>query len=219
MTSARPFFARAGILVAPLLAGAALLFCSGSAGAELRLTRYHGDGMVLQRGEPAAIRGFASPGATITVTFAGQRKNAETGKNGEWSVTLDALSPGIRGQKLIASDGRNSVSLSDVVVGDVFLFARQTTIDITLGRDQAGRSEASTHVSNPRFRAVKINTIPSHGELSDLPEKAVSSWRVVDGDRALLAGYVVFQMAEVAVPRELFARILERIGRLRLESG
>jgi hypothetical protein len=33
------------------------------------------------------------------------------------------------------------------------------------------------------------------------------------------AGYVVFQMAEVAVPRELFAKILARIGRLRFESG
>jgi len=33
------------------------------------------------------------------------------------------------------------------------------------------------------------------------------------------AGYVVFQMAEVAVPRELFAKILVRIGRLRFESG
>jgi hypothetical protein len=33
------------------------------------------------------------------------------------------------------------------------------------------------------------------------------------------AGYVVFQMAEVAVPRELFGKILERIGRLRLEPG
>ena len=33
------------------------------------------------------------------------------------------------------------------------------------------------------------------------------------------AGYVVFQMAEVAVPRELFAKILKRIGRLRFESG
>jgi len=27
--------------------------------------------------------------------------------------------------------------------------------------------------------------------------------------------YLVFQMAEVAVPRELFGRILDRIGRLR----
>ena len=28
------------------------------------------------------------------------------------------------------------------------------------------------------------------------------------------SGYVIFQMAEVAVPRELFKAILERIGRL-----
>jgi hypothetical protein len=28
--------------------------------------------------------------------------------------------------------------------------------------------------------------------------------------------YVIFQLAEVAVPRRLFAAILERIGRLRL---
>ena len=32
-------------------------------------------------------------------------------------------------------------------------------------------------------------------------------------------GHTVFQMAEVAVPRELFGKILERIGRLRLEPG
>ena len=30
------------------------------------------------------------------------------------------------------------------------------------------------------------------------------------------AKYVLFQLAEVAVPRKLFAAILERIGRLRL---
>jgi len=33
------------------------------------------------------------------------------------------------------------------------------------------------------------------------------------------AGYIVFQMAEVAVPGELFAKILEWIRRLRLEFG
>jgi hypothetical protein len=34
--------------------------------------------------------------------------------------------------------------------------------------------------------------------------------------QARLAQYVVFQLAEVAVPRQLFAAILHRIGRLRL---
>ena len=33
------------------------------------------------------------------------------------------------------------------------------------------------------------------------------------------AKYVVFQLAEVAVPRKLFARILERIANLRPASG
>ena len=33
------------------------------------------------------------------------------------------------------------------------------------------------------------------------------------------AKYVVFQLAEVAVPRQLFAALLERIGRLRLASA
>jgi hypothetical protein len=33
------------------------------------------------------------------------------------------------------------------------------------------------------------------------------------------ARYIVFQLAEVAVPRQLFAAILERIGRLRLTEA
>ena len=33
------------------------------------------------------------------------------------------------------------------------------------------------------------------------------------------AKYIVFQLAEVAVPRQLFAAILERIGRLRLAGA
>jgi hypothetical protein len=33
------------------------------------------------------------------------------------------------------------------------------------------------------------------------------------------AKYVIFQLAEVAVPRQLFVAILERIGRLRLEEA
>jgi hypothetical protein len=33
------------------------------------------------------------------------------------------------------------------------------------------------------------------------------------------ARYITFQLTEVAVPRELFAAILERIGRLRLAEA
>lgn len=33
------------------------------------------------------------------------------------------------------------------------------------------------------------------------------------------AGYVIFQMAEVAVPREVFKAILDRIGRMRVPTA
>jgi hypothetical protein len=51
----------------------------------------------------------------------------------------------------------------------------------------------------------------AHWSLSTLREKLVKT-----GARIVRHGrYVVFQLAEVAVPRSLFAEILRRIGRLR----
>ena len=35
-----------------------------------------GDHMVLQRGQPVPVWGWAQPGETVTVTFAGQKKQA-----------------------------------------------------------------------------------------------------------------------------------------------
>jgi hypothetical protein len=55
--------------------------------------------------------------------------------------------------------------------------------------------------------------------------KLITSWTLTTLREKLIkigakvvthARYVIFQLAEVAVPRQLFARILERIGRLRL---
>ena len=48
--------------------------------------------------------------------------------------------------------------------------------------------------------------------LTSLREKVVKIGAKVIGH----GRYAIFQMAEVAVPRELFGRILERIARLRL---
>jgi hypothetical protein len=51
--------------------------------------------------------------------------------------------------------------------------------------------------------------------LTTLREKLVK----IGAKVATHAKYLVFQLAEVAVPRQLFAGILERIGRLRLAEA
>jgi sialate O-acetylesterase len=152
---------------------------------ELSINRYFTDNMVLQRDKPLVIRGSADQGATVTVTFAGQSKSAKADDRGVWEVTLAPLAATKTPQPLSVSSDGDNVTLNNVVVGDVILHARQTSVDISLGRDEAGRQAASAHKNDPMFRAIAIKAIPSATPLDDLAADATTGWRVVDKDTAL----------------------------------
>jgi len=107
---------------------------------DLAFSRHYSDNMVLQREKPVLIRGFATKGADVTVTFAGQTKKETADANGEWSITLEPMKASAKGQVLECRGAgvEGKVTLDNVVVGDVFLFARQTSIDVGLGRFVVG---------------------------------------------------------------------------------
>ena len=162
--------------------------------AELRFSRSFSDGAVLQQGKPVTIRGFADKGAELTVSFAGQTRKTKADKDGEWSVVLDPMKANPKGQKLRASarDTRPA-TLDDVLVGDVFLFARQTTIDVRLGRDEEGRKAAA---DLPSVRVMTIKTIPAVAPQQDLAEEAVSGWTALSKKAALEMNAAAFYMAQ-----------------------
>lgn len=153
--------------------------------AEFSLNRYFSNNMVLQRDKPLSIKGSADNGADVTVSFAGQTKSAKADASGNWVVTLDPVSASAKGAELKAISKGKTVSISNVVVGDVILHARQTSIDISLGRDEEGKKAASSFKQNPIFRAICIKAIPSEMPLSDLVKDATAGWNVVDKDSAL----------------------------------
>ena len=182
----------------------ALLLLQGTFlfGGELRFSRYYDDRMVLQRGKPVLVRGFAEKGAEVTVSFSGQAKKTQANGEGEWSVSLDALPASSKGAKLVAKSTRGEAALSEVLVGDVFLFARQTTIDVSLGRDDAGRKAAA---DIPSVRILSIGTVPAIEPLQDLAEGAVSGWAPLTKETALGMNAAAFYMtrgisAEAGVP-------------------
>jgi len=151
----------------------------------LEFNKIFTDNMVLQRDKPLVIRGSADKGSEVTVEFAGLKKSAKSDDQGSWSVSLVPLPANGKGQKLTASSKGKRVSLADVVIGDVFLHARQTNIDITLGRDEEGKKAASAFKPTPSFRAICIKAIPSEMPLNDLVKDATVGWTVVDKDAAL----------------------------------
>lgn len=105
----------------------------------LRLASYYSPGVVLQRGAPVTIDGWASPGAPVTAALLNAPANASvfastvaSASDGSWAVTFPAQSAGT-GWELFATTGADvercasfafyctgpAVSVGNVAFGDV----------------------------------------------------------------------------------------------------
>ncbi|MDR2513579.1 MAG: hypothetical protein LBD01_07305 [Puniceicoccales bacterium] len=110
-----------------LLLGILLQSVTGAAG--LKLADPFGDAMVLQRDAALPIWGTATPGAEVTVEFAGQRKATLADKTGQWKLTLDALPASAQGRTFSASSLEETITLADVLVGEVWLCSGQSNME------------------------------------------------------------------------------------------
>ena len=173
--------------------------------APLRLNRQFSDGMVLQQGKPTVLRGNASPGANVAVAFAGQQHATQADVDGYWSVALVPMPANTKGQSLTVTDGRQTVVLKDVLIGDVFLVALQTSVDISLGGTPDGIAAAKDHRANPLYRTISIQTLPAAHPQHDLAEEATAGWQVVRPASALQMSAIAYYLgtslaAEMDVP-------------------
>lgn len=95
--------------------------------AALRLPAVISNHMVLQQGV-AAIWGWAEPGRRISVSIAGRHATSTADHDGRWEVEMRALPPGGPHRLTISGDG--TVIVSDVLIGEVWLAAGQSNMQI-----------------------------------------------------------------------------------------
>lgn len=98
--------------------------------ANVSVTGLFSSNMVLQRNITAPIWGKASAGEEVTVSFNGQIKSTTTGSNGVWRVKLDPMIEG--GPYSLTIKGNNTITLSNVYVGEVWQVAGQSNMDTRL---------------------------------------------------------------------------------------
>ncbi len=104
------------------------------AGATLALAPVFGANMVLQRGKPVPVSGTATANKAITVAFNLQTKATTADAAGNWQVTLDAMVANASGGNFTATEaGANTVTLANVVVGDVWICSGQSNMAFGLG--------------------------------------------------------------------------------------
>ena len=98
---------------------------------EVRLPKLIGDGMVVQRDAPVRMWGWGSDGEKITVHFVGSTCTTTANKDGEWEVMLPKVKAG--GPYVMQIDASNSITINDIVVGDVWVCSGQSNMQLALG--------------------------------------------------------------------------------------
>ena len=122
-----------------------------TAAEKLTLASLFTDHAVLQRDMPVPVWGQAEPNAKITVKFAGQTKEAVADKYGAWAVKLDALKADEKGQSLAVTAGDDTLTKTDVLVGEVWVCSGQSNMGWTL-RQSTGGEEAIAAAGDPGLR-------------------------------------------------------------------
>ncbi|MBT1690240.1 sialate O-acetylesterase [Dawidia soli] len=142
-----------------------LLVMVPAAMADVRLPAIFRDHMVLQRGAPVNVWGWASPGEKVAVTLMMKSATAIANKQGTWSVVLPALEAG--GPYTLTVEGRNTIVLSDVLIGDVWICGGQSNMQWTI--DQTGFDEKdSAFLKNAQVRLFTV-----HVDIDYLPAEDI----------------------------------------------
>lgn len=115
-----------------LVVTSALLSLAATARADVKLPAIFGNHMVLQRDAAVPVWGTAAPGEEVTVAIAGQTASAKAGADGKWSVKLTKLAAD--GPQTLTVKGKNTVTFSDVLVGEVWLGSGQSNMAMTVNR-------------------------------------------------------------------------------------
>ena len=137
-----------------------------------KIAPYFTGHMILQRGIGVPVWGTSTAGTAITVTFqnpsVNQTVSTVTGANGQWKVQLDSMLANDQPGNLIVQGGTSSITLTDVLVGDVWVLSGQSNMDFRLKDSDGGMIAASQSASYPNIRLYFVPGLdPPRWELSN----------------------------------------------------
>ncbi len=142
--------------------------------ADVVLPRILSDDMVLQREREVPLWGWAKPGESVTVSFAGQQVSTVADDGGRWKLYLEPLQASKEPQDLLIR-ANNTITLRNVLVGEVWLASGQSNMEWTFNQCvKADQEYAATQRENPYIRVFHVNQHLSAGVPLD---DTVGSWQ------------------------------------------
>jgi sialate O-acetylesterase len=112
--------------------------------------------MVLQRDKPVTIWGWAAPGRTVTVEFAGSTVKSTAKTDGTWQLTLSAMPASSTARTMTITSGDAKLTYENILVGDIWVLGGQSNMEQPISRVENGGLE----IVSANFPSIRIASVP-----------------------------------------------------------
>jgi sialate O-acetylesterase len=140
--------------------GGVVLFLAAASGmawgqSSLALGPLFQDHAVLQRDRPIPVWGTGGAGEEVSVALAGRQATARADASGRWTATLPPVAAGGPFSLDVRSASGAVRSVSDILVGDVFLCSGQSNMEFGVAQSKGGTMVAA-RAANDRIRLLNV---------------------------------------------------------------
>lgn len=147
--------------------------------AEVHLPAQFSDHMVIQRGVSVPIWGKAEPGEEVRVSIAGKEFLTTADHDGSWKTALTPIQA--EGPHELLIQGKNTLRVTDVLAGEVWLASGQSNMDFTVARTDkyyfAGTAGAEAEIAAANYPKMRMFT--ADWTMRDQPQQdVVGQWKV-----------------------------------------
>jgi sialate O-acetylesterase len=175
--------------------------------AEVKMPALFSDHMVLQRQMALPVWGWADEGEAITVEIAGQTKKAIGNKEGKWQIKLDHIAA--EGPHTMTIKASNTITIQDVLVGEVWLASGQSNMAMTVGAS----NDAKKEIASAKFPQIRTFLVPR--KPAEAPqEQCKGSWVVCSPETA-----TAFSAAAYFFGREIHQSLKVPVGLINSSYG
>jgi sialate O-acetylesterase len=158
---------------------------------KLAVPRVFSDHAVLQKSARTPVWGWAPAGEEVAVELKGTPASAKatTGAEGNWRVDLDLSAVGEGPFELVITGASGSVTLTDILVGEVWLFSGQSNMRFHLARGTGGEADAA-QASDPQLRLLSVGLKISNEPVHDIKQRWTTCDPKTAGEFSAVGYYV-----------------------------
>ena len=150
-----------------------VLLCCAMLMADFKLDNVFSSNMVLQRGAPINFFGTGTPGTKVKAEFKGKTVEASVDAEGNWKAEFPAAEADHVEYTATFKDGKNTVELKSLLLGDVWFCSGQSNMALRIGATFRRGSTAQNceeevkNSTHPELRYAAQKLVGSH--LKPLP--------------------------------------------------